>query len=27
NPVHYYQYQRGSGRKAFIESHWGNQNA
>ncbi|HDM3033472.1 TPA: peptide-methionine (S)-S-oxide reductase, partial [Staphylococcus aureus] len=22
-----YQYQRGSGRKAFIESHWGNQNA
>ncbi|MDI1744801.1 peptide-methionine (S)-S-oxide reductase, partial [Staphylococcus aureus] len=26
-PVHYYQYQRGSGRKAFIESHWGNQNA
>ncbi|EOB7684821.1 TPA: peptide-methionine (S)-S-oxide reductase MsrA [Staphylococcus aureus] len=27
NSVHYYQYQRGSGRKAFIESHWGNQNA
>ena len=23
NPVHYAQYQRGSGRKAFIESHWG----
>ena len=23
NPTHYEQYQRGSGRKAFIESHWG----
>lgn len=23
NPMHYEQYQRGSGRKAFIESHWG----
>ena len=23
NPLHYEQYQRGSGRKAFIESHWG----
>ena len=21
--MHYEQYQRGSGRKAFIESHWG----
>ena len=26
NPMHYEQYQRGSGRKAFIESHWGSQN-
>lgn len=26
NPTHYEQYQRGSGRKAFIESHWGSQN-
>ncbi|MFG6183902.1 peptide-methionine (S)-S-oxide reductase, partial [Staphylococcus aureus] len=26
NPTHYEQYQRGSGRKAFIESHWGAQN-
>ena len=24
NPLHYEQYQRGSGRKAFIEKHWGN---
>ncbi|MCU5745519.1 peptide-methionine (S)-S-oxide reductase MsrA [Staphylococcus sp. SQ8-PEA] len=23
NPAHYEQYQRGSGRKAFIEKHWG----
>lgn len=23
NPMHYEQYQRGSGRKAFIETHWG----
>mgnify|MGYP001508041180 FL=1 len=26
NPLHYEQYQRGSGRTAFIESHWGSQN-
>ncbi|WP_281190802.1 peptide-methionine (S)-S-oxide reductase MsrA [Staphylococcus schleiferi] len=25
HPVHYYQYQRGSGRKAFIKKHWGDQ--
>ncbi|MBI5975468.1 peptide-methionine (S)-S-oxide reductase MsrA [Staphylococcus canis] len=25
NPTHYAQYQVGSGRKAFIEKHWGNQ--
>lgn len=24
NPQHYAQYQNGSGRKAFIEKHWGN---
>lgn len=23
NPAHYEQYQRGSGRKSFIETHWG----
>ncbi|WP_323702368.1 peptide-methionine (S)-S-oxide reductase MsrA [Mammaliicoccus sp. Dog046] len=27
NPSHYEGYQNGSGRKAFIEKHWGNQNA
>lgn len=26
NPMHYEQYQRGSGRQAFIEKHWGKQN-
>lgn len=26
NPLHYEQYQRGSGRKGFIEKHWGKQN-
>ena len=26
NPAHYEQYQRGSGRKSFIETHWGSQN-
>src|SRR5699024_6841007 len=26
NPLHYEQYHRGSGRKAFIEKHWGEQN-
>lgn len=26
NPLHYEQYQRGSGRKSFIEKHWGKQN-
>ncbi|REH84000.1 peptide-methionine (S)-S-oxide reductase MsrA [Staphylococcus felis] len=25
NPMHYEQYQKGSGRKAFIENHWGAQ--
>ncbi|REH93314.1 peptide-methionine (S)-S-oxide reductase [Staphylococcus felis] len=25
NPMHYEQYQKGSGRKAFIENHWGTQ--
>ncbi|MFO3689246.1 peptide-methionine (S)-S-oxide reductase MsrA [Staphylococcus felis] len=25
NPMHYEQYQEGSGRKAFIENHWGAQ--
>ena len=25
NPLHYEQYQRGSGRKSFIEKHWGKQ--
>nr|WP_315294959.1 peptide-methionine (S)-S-oxide reductase MsrA [Mammaliicoccus lentus] len=24
NPAHYQGYQQGSGRKAFIEKHWGN---
>ena len=26
NPQHYERYQQGSGRKGFIESHWGGQN-
>ncbi|EKU47493.1 peptide-methionine (S)-S-oxide reductase MsrA [Staphylococcus massiliensis] len=26
NPMHYNQYQNGSGRKAFIEKHWGRSN-
>ncbi|QLK86178.1 peptide-methionine (S)-S-oxide reductase MsrA [Staphylococcus sp. 17KM0847] len=25
HPLHYHQYQKGSGRQAFIEKHWGNQ--
>ncbi|WP_337245451.1 peptide-methionine (S)-S-oxide reductase [Weissella confusa] len=25
HPLHYAQYKRGSGRKAFIEKHWGDQ--